>query len=62
MTNGEIKTNSLFEYDNAATPDEKLARLIELLTGVWQFYDTLTLQRFDTETHKGWQITYIDHS
>jgi hypothetical protein len=57
MSNGENPKRPLFEPDNATTQKEKRIRLIELLTGVWQFHDTLKIERLDTDTHKGWDIT-----
>ena len=58
MSNKEDSKNAEFEPDNATSPDEKRQRLIELMTGVWQFHDTLNIKRLDTPTQKGWKITY----
>ena len=56
MANGEYSTK--FEPDDATSQDEKRRRLVDLLTGVWQFDDIKTIERLDTDTHKGWKSTY----
>lgn len=57
MSNGTRATHSLFEPDAATTQNDRRIRLIELLTGVWQFHDAIKIERHDTAARKGWEIT-----
>lgn len=48
-----------FEPDDANTKDEKRRILINRLNGVWQFDEIIKIERLDTDTQKGWEITIL---
>ncbi len=53
-----LKEKKIFKSDDEATPDGKNSRLAELLNGLWNDLQIVSIKRIEIGSQKGWLMTY----